>query len=42
MKHETVENVAGWIAGLAAAAFFTTLFVAVSLPVAETVQKFVS
>ncbi|HUP88683.1 MAG TPA: hypothetical protein VM100_05020 [Longimicrobiales bacterium] len=42
MKSETLENLASWTAGVAAAAFFTILFVAVSSPVAETVQKFVS
>lgn len=42
MKHETVENVAGWMAGVAAAAFFTVLFIAMSAPVAETVHKFLS
>lgn len=42
MKTETLENLATWAAGLAAAAFFTILFVAISSPVAATVQKFVS
>lgn len=42
MKSETIENLAGLAAGLAAAAFFTILFVAVSAPVAETVQKLIS
>ena len=41
-NYETIENVAGWVAGLATAAAFTALFVALSLPVAETVQKFLS
>ncbi len=39
MKHETIENVAGWLAGVAAAAFFTVLFIAMSTPAAETVHK---
>lgn len=42
MKHETLENLAGWVAGITAGAVFTVLFVAMSAPVAETVQKFVS
>ena len=42
MKTETLENVAGALAGVAAAAFFTILFVALSSPVAETVQKLIS
>ena len=42
MSTRTIENLAGWAAGLAAAAFFTLLFVAMSAPVAEAVQKFVS
>ena len=42
MKTETLENLAGWAAGLGAAAFFTLLFVAMSAPVAETLQKFLS
>ena len=42
MKHETVENVAGWAAGVVAAAFFTVLFVAMTAPAAETVQMFLS
>ena len=42
MKAETLENIASAVAGLAAAACFTILFVAVSSPVAETVQKFIS
>lgn len=42
MKTETVENVASWIAGVAAAVFFTTMFIAMSGPAAETVQKFLS
>lgn len=42
MSHETVENVAGAAAGIVAAAFFTLLFIAVSAPVAETVQKLMS
>lgn len=40
MKHETVENVAGWSAGLAAGTLFAILYVALSAPVAETVLKF--
>ena len=42
MSHETVENVAGALAGLLTAAVFTLLYVAVSAPVAETIQKFLS
>ena len=42
MKYETMETVAGWVAGITAGALFTILFVAMSLPVAETVQKFIS
>lgn len=42
MKTETLENLASAVAGIAVAACFTILFVAVSTPVAETVQKFVS
>ena len=42
MSHETLENIASALAGVAVAAFFTVLFVAVSAPVAETLQKFVS
>ena len=42
MSHETIENVAGAVAGIVTAAFFTVLFVAVSAPVAETVQKFIA
>jgi hypothetical protein len=42
MKHETLENLAGLIAGAAVAACFTILFVAMSLPVSETVQKFLA
>ena len=42
MNTETVENIASALAGLAAAAFFTILFVALTSPVAETVAKLVS
>jgi hypothetical protein len=42
MKHETLENLAGLVAGVAVAACFTILFVAMTLPVSETVQKFLS
>ena len=42
MSHETIENVASAVAGIAAAAFFTVLYIAVSAPVAETLQKFIS
>lgn len=42
MSNETLENVAGLVAGVAVAACFTILFVAMSLPVSETVQKFLA
>ena len=42
MKNETLENVAGWVAGVVTAATFTMLFVAMSAPVVETLQKFLS
>jgi len=42
MRTETVENVAGTLAGIAAAAFFTVMFVLMSAPVVETVRKFIS
>lgn len=42
MKTETLENVASWLAGAAAAAFFTFMFVAMSGPTTETVLKFLS
>jgi hypothetical protein len=42
MKHETLENLAGLVAGAAAAVFFTVMFIALSIPTAETVQKFIS
>ncbi|MGQ0560644.1 MAG: hypothetical protein ACT443_02070 [Gemmatimonadota bacterium] len=42
MSHETVENIAGALAGLAALACMTLLFAALSAPVVETVQKFLA
>jgi hypothetical protein len=42
MKTETIENIASALAGLAAAACFTVLYVALTAPVAETVQKLIS
>lgn len=42
MKNETVENVAGWLAGIATGASFALLFIAMSAPVVETLQKFIS
>ena len=42
MRTETLENLASAAAGVAAAAFFTILFVAVTTPVAETVAKLLS
>jgi hypothetical protein len=42
MSHETAENIAGAIAGLVVAACMTLLFVAMSAPVVETVQKMVA
>lgn len=42
MKNETLENLAGWVAGIVTAASFTMLFAAMSAPVVETLQKFLS
>jgi hypothetical protein len=42
MSHETAENIAGAIAGLVVAACMTLLFVAMSAPVVETVQRMVA
>lgn len=42
MKNETLENLAGWVAGIVTAASFTILFAAMSAPVVETLQKFMS
>lgn len=42
MKNETLENVAGWLAGVTTGASLTLLFVAMSAPVVETLQKFLS
>jgi hypothetical protein len=42
MSHETAENIAGAVAALVVAACMTLLFVAMSAPVVETVQKMVA
>lgn len=42
MKNETVENVAGWLAGIVTGTSLVLLFIAMSAPVVETLQKFIS
>jgi hypothetical protein len=39
MSHRTIENLAGAAAGIAAAVCMTLLYVAMTAPVSETVQK---
>jgi hypothetical protein len=41
-RTELLENVAGWVAGITTGVLFIVLYVALSAPVVETVQKFVS
>jgi hypothetical protein len=41
-RHELIENVAGAAAGVGAAIVYTFLFVAMNLPVAETIQRLTS
>ena len=41
-RTELLENVAGWVAGIATGILFVVLYVALSAPVVETAAKFVS
>jgi hypothetical protein len=41
-RTELLENVAGWVAGITTGVVFIVLYVALSAPVAETLQKFAS
>ena len=41
-RTELLENVAGWVAGIATGVAFVVLYVALAGPVAETAMKFVS
>jgi len=41
-RNELVENMAGIAAGIGAAIVYTFLFVAMNLPVSETIRRIVS